>query len=558
MERFKGEPLRHMGDLPSMAAQRYGDKKAFDFLGQETSFEEFEANANSVANILVNNGVSPGDRVALYIPNTDQFPEAYFGAHKAGAIPVPLNLQLGPDTLEYVIQDAAAEHMIASPMLLGGLETDTGVTVMDPKELAERVGLSRLYVSSGGRENVVDYSKAVKQASDHFDTVEREFDDVACQPYTSGTTGKPKGVLLTHENLLSTIETYSKDGFPIDADDSIVLVLPFFHLYALNGLMGTYLYNGASMYIQPEADAETIMKSIGGNDVTSFAGVPALFTEMWRIYREDPDQFDLSPLDFLVTGAGHLADDTRRTIVDEWDVPMIEGWGMTETGPTGTFEPVRGVQKSAGCVGPVSLDVELKLVDPETRETRISMDDVEPVPDSDIDFEDEESVTGEIAIRGPNVFEGYHDRPEKNDAVFDEEGWFYTEDIGRVDEDGYFWMVDRADDMIIAGGENVYPAEVEEVLYGHPAVAEAGVVGAPHEVKGEAPVAFVMLEDDGDATEEEIRRFALENGPSYAHPRRVFFVDELPVSGTGKVQRFKLEEEVNARIDGPIESSEKL
>lgn len=220
--------------------------------------------------------------------------------------------------------------------------------------------------------------------------------------------------------------------------------------------MGTYLYNCASMYLHPEADVEIIRKSIDANDVTSFAGVPALFTEMWRIYRENPDQFDMFSLEFLVTGAGHLAEDTRRTIVNEWGVSMIEGWGITETGPTGTFEPVRGIQQSAGCVGPVSLDVELKLVDTKTRKKSISMEDVEPVPDPDIDSNDEEAVTGEIAIRGPTVFESYYNFPEKNKAVFDDKGWFYTGDIGRVDGDGYFWIVDRVDDMIVTGEENIY------------------------------------------------------------------------------------------------------
>jgi long-chain acyl-CoA synthetase len=181
-----------------------------------------------------------------------------------------------------------------------------------------------------------------------------------------------------------------------------------------------------------------------------------------------------------------------------------------------------------------------------------------PFPDPDLDFEDHESVTGEVAIRGPNVFEGYFGLPERTNEVFDDEGYFYTEDIARVDEDGYFWMVDRADDMIIVGGENVYPAEVESALYEHPDVAEAAVVGAAHEVKGEAPVAFVVLEAGSEVTEEDIRRFSLEHVATYAHPRRVFFVDELPRSATQKVQRFKLEEEAGELLDGPLSSSEEL
>ncbi|MDY6765080.1 MAG: AMP-binding protein, partial [Halobacteria archaeon] len=177
---------------------------------------------------------------------------------------------------------------------------------------------------------------------------------------------------------------------------------------------------------------------------------------------------------------------------------------------------------------------------------------------ADIDFDDEDSVTGEIAIRGPNVFEGYYNRPDKNEEVFDDEGWFYTKDIAKVDSDGYFWMIDRADDMIIVGGENVYPAEVENALYEHPEVAEAAVVAAEHEVKGEAPVAFVVLEEGADVTEEELRKFTLDHVATYAHPRRIFFVDELPRSATQKVQRFKLEEEVSERLTQPLTASERL
>ncbi len=557
MEYHNGEPLQHMGVLPSMAAHRYGDRTALTFMGQETSYAELEARANAVANVLVDNGVEPGDRVGLYIPNTDQFPEAYFGAHKAGAIPVPLNLRMPPNTLEFVLEDGDVDHVVGSPLLAGGMDTEEG-RIVGPTELAERAGVPNVYVSGVSDDGVVNYSQAVAAADDEFDVVDRAPDDVACQPYTSGTTGKPKGVLLTHENLLSTIESYDRGGLPVDPDDSIVLVLPMFHIYALNAIQGTYLHSGATMHLIPRPDPELILQTISQNEVTNFAGVPALYNMMWQTYRQEPDAYDMESLTDVICAAAPLADDTRRTIEEAWGVPMTEGWGMTETGPAGCVEPARGVRKSAGCIGPALRGVELKLVDPETRETRVAPDDLEPNPADDIDFDDEEQVTGEIAVRGPNVFEGYYQRPEKTDAVFDDDGWFYTEDIARVDEDGYFWMVDRADDMIIAGGENIYPAEVEDALYEHPSVAEAAVVGAPHEVKGEAPVAYVVLEEGADASGEELREFSLDHVATYAHPRRIFFVDELPRSATQKVQRFKLEEDVEERLDGPLGSSEEL
>ncbi|WP_049889148.1 class I adenylate-forming enzyme family protein [Natronolimnohabitans innermongolicus] len=555
MEYHNGERLTHMGALPTMAADRYGEKTALSFMGSETSFRDLEARANSVANVLVDNGVEPDDRVGLYIPNTDQFPEAYFGVIKAGSIPVPLNLRMDPSTLEFVLEDGNVDHMIASPLLAGGMDTDDG-RIIPPTDLAERAGVSNVYVSAVTDDSVIDYSAAVADAATEFETVPRAFDDVVCQPYTSGTTGKPKGVLLTHENLLSTIEAYAKGGIAVDPDNSIALVLPLFHIYALNAIQGTFLYNGATMHMVPRPDPQMLLQTLSEKEVTNFAGVPALFTMMWQEYRENPEAYDLSSLEDVICAAAPLADDTRRTIEEAWGVPMVEGWGMTETGPAGTVEPARGVRKSAGCIGPVLRNVDLRLVDPDSRETRISTEQLEPYPDEDIDFEDEEQVTGEIAIRGPTVFEGYYNRPEKNEAVFDDEGWFYTEDIARVDEDGYFWMVDRADDMIIAGGHNIYPAEIEDALYDHPDIAEAAVVAAPHEVKGEAPVAFVVPEPDADLAEDEIRSFALERVATYAHPRRVFVVDELPRSATQKVQRFKLEAEVEERLEGSLESSD--
>jgi long-chain acyl-CoA synthetase len=276
---------------------------------------------------------------------------------------------------------------------------------------------------------------------------------------------------------------------------------------------------------------------------------------MHREYRRQPDEYDLSSLDSVTCAAAPLADATRREIEEAWDVPMTEGWGMTETSPAGTTEPSRGVRKAAGCIGPPVPNIECKIADPATRETLVGPDDLTPFVDPEIDFSDDERVTGEIAVRGPQVFAGYYERPEKTEQVFDDEGWFYTDDIARVDADGYFWMVDRADDMLIVGGENVYPAEVEEALYDHPDVAEAAVVAADHEVKGEAPVAFVVTEDGANLGEDALREFTLDHVASYAHPRRVFFVDELPRSATRKVQRYKLEADATERLDDPLRST---
>ena len=263
-------------------------------------------------------------------------------------------------------------------------------------------------------------------------------------------------------------------------------------------------------------------------------------------------------MEALGAAAAPLPDDTKRNLTRDFDVSMSEGWGMTETAGLVTLRSP-AVNKAAGCIGQPLRKLELELRDPDTRETVVPAGALNPRT-APVDLpEDEAGRTGEIAVRGPQVFEGYHGLPERNEAVFDEDGWFHTEDIARVDEDGHLWIVDRADDMIIAGGENIYPAEVEDALYDHPDVAEAAVVAAPHEVKGEAPVAFVVPEQDADLGERAVREFALEHVASYAHPRRVWFVDELPRSATQKVQRYRLEERVEDELGGePLASSEQL
>jgi long-chain acyl-CoA synthetase len=579
MEYHEGSQLRHAGSLTSMVAHRYGEKTAVVSQSGEHSYAELEARANKVANVLVENGVGAGDRVGLYLPNVFQFPESFFGAIKAGAIPVALNLRMDPDSLTYILADADVDHLVSSPLLVGGLETERA-TVTDPAELAEAAGVGTHYVGGMSGDGLVNYSHAVADASDAFDVVERDFGDVAIQTYTSGTTGKPKGVLLTHENVLKTLESLSKSpAGAVDPDDTVLFVLPMFHIPTMFAVFGTHLYRGATVVLQALPDPQAMLRAVGEHEVTNLPAVPALHTMMWREYREDPDAYDLSSLEVLGAGAAPLPEDTQRSLIDAWGASFTEVWGMTETTSVATVRPATH-WKPAGCIGKPVPNVDVQLVDPETREPVVTADVIDPLSgpvDETLDFEDTESVTGEIAIRGEQVFERYYDLPEVNDEAFGDrearrassksseersdsrdKGWFYTGDIARVDADGDLWLVDRADDMIITGGENVYPTEVEDALYDHPDVAEAAVVAAPHEVKGEAPVAFVVLEDGAEAPEDDFRRWTLDRVPTYAHPRRVFFVDELPRSATRKVQRFELEADAEARLEGPLESSDRL
>lgn len=560
MEYHDGEQVRHVGTIPAMCAHRYGEKTAVIDQGQTISYAEFETRANQVANVFVNHGVEAGDRIALYLPNTFQFPEAFFGAIKAGAIPVALNLRMDRDTLVYILEDADVDHLVSSPLLMHGLETERA-TVVASTEIAETAGVTNHYVPGVDDDETVDYRAVREEASGEFVPVDRAFDDVVIQTYTSGTTGKPKGVLLTHENVLRTLEGMSRTAAgATDPDDTALLVLPMFHIPTMFAVFGTHLYRGASVVMQAIPDPAAMLSAVDEHEITTLPAVPALHTMMWREYRDNPDEYDLSSLEVLGAGAAPLPEDTQRNLVEAWGASFNEVWGMTETTSVATIRPATA-SKPAGCIGKPIRNVEIRLVDPETREPVVDEDEINPYRgpiSGSLPFDDHDAVSGEIAIRGPTVFKGYHGLPEKNEQVFDDEGWFYTDDIARVDADGDLWIVDRADDMIIAGGENVYPTEVEDALYTHPDIAEAAVVAAPHEVKGEAPVAFVVPEAGAELTEQDVREFAIERVPTYAHPRRVFFIDELPRSATQKVQRFKLETEAEELLDGALEPSERV
>ncbi len=557
MEYIDSEPLEHVGEIPLMGARSYEGKRAVvsaSGMG-ELSYRELDDRSNRVANFLRDHGVEPGDRVALYLPNSMEFPEAYFGIIKAGGVAVPLNLMLDDGSLQYIVDDAEVRHVISTPLLAAGIDRDR-VTVSPPQELLADTDVEKLYVSavSSDEIEVVDYGDVDSYPADA--EIRRNDEGLAVQMYTSGTTGLPKGVKLSHENVLKSLESFTKTSTKIDPDDTLLIVLPLFHIYGLNILMTTHLYSGGEVVLMASPEPRSILEAIEEHEVTGFPTVPAILRMVLDEYRSDPDEFDLSSLELVGSGAAPLPEEIKNEVVEDWGVMMGEGWAMTETAGAGAVQrPGSEMWKPSGCIGKPMYNLEAKLVD-DDRDTVVPPEAVDystPPPE-----ERWVGREGEIAVKGPQVFQGYHNRPEKTDEVFDDEGWFYTGDRARFDEDGILWIQGRTDDMILVGGENVYPEQIENALNDHPMVEEAGVAGVPHEVKGQAPVAFVVLQGDADASEEELRRYAFENVPSYAHPRRVFFVDEVPRSATRKVQRFKLEEEAMERLDGPLESSEKL
>ncbi|MFC7228477.1 long-chain fatty acid--CoA ligase [Salinirubellus salinus] len=506
------------------AVDEYPTETAIAYDGTVTSYEEFWDRAGRFAAALDERGLGPDDRVAIYLPNLPQFVTAFYGTLRAGGIVVPMNPQYKAREITHLLSDSGTKAVVT---------------------LAENAGAVESVVPETDVEHVVSVGEDVESATEFeafladetLDVVDRADDDVACQPYTSGTTGKPKGVLLSHHNLAWTGRTNAElvEG-GLTTDDGLVGTLPLFHIYGMSVVMNAALVNGAAYYPVTEWDATEVMTSIEEHRLTVMYGVPAMFNDM--INQPDATDYDLSSLRFINSGGDSLPIEVLETFEELFDAELYEGYGLTETSPT-THANKPGARRK-GSIGKPLPGVDSKVVGPNFE----PMPRVEEGPvDEDVDLD---AVVGEIVVAGPNVMQGYYGLPEANAAAFtDEDGtrWFHTGDLGYWDEDDFFYVVDRDKHMIVTGGYNVYPREIEELLYEHPDVAEAAVVGIPDERRNETVKAFVVPVPDADLSGETIKEYCLDRLAAYKHPREVAIVDELPRTTTGKVQKYELENE---------------
>lgn len=507
------------------AVEKYGDNTAIGFKGAEISYGEFWGQTGAFAAALEERGLGADDRIALYLPNLPQFVIAFHGSLRAGGVVVPMNPQYKSREIGHLLGDSEAKVVVALADLVpfvNQVQDDTNI---------EHV------VSVGGEaEGAIEFEDFLEPADP--DIAPRDDDDVAVQPYTSGTTGQPKGVQLTHANLGSNANSASKlipDG--IRSDDKTLGVLPLFHIYGMTVVMNASLFYGAAYYPLPSWDAQEAVSLIEDEQLTIMHGVPAMYNDV--INQPNAEEFDMSSLRLCGVGGSGIPVEVLRRFEKLYEPKIYEGYGLTETSPITHFNsPIEG--RRVGSIGKTVPDVDSKVVDEDFNE-------IPPVETGPVDEEESDlhEITGEIVVAGPNVMKGYYGLPEANEEVFTEEGgrrWFHTGDIGYHDEDGFFYVVDREKHMIVTGGYNVYPREVEELLFEHPDVADAAVAGIPDERRGETVKAFVVRTPDGDVTEDEIKEYCLTNLAEYKHPREVEFVEELPRTTTGKVQKFKLRE----------------
>jgi len=481
------------GNLTKTAAE-HPDSVAIKLDDVEVTFAQLDGASSLAAGWLRDLGVGPGDRVGLMLPNIPQFPILYYGILRAGAIVVPMNPLFKEREVEYYLTDSGAKALFA---------WDGVADQAQPG--AEAAGCAFELVDAGFMQRLASHAPA-------GEVVDRAPDDTAVILYTSGTTGKPKGAELTHSNLLSNVTT-CVELFDGSSDDVIFGGLPLFHSFGQMCGLNAAVTCGATLTLIPRFDPTKALEVLQRDKVTIMQGVPTMYVAL--VQHPDHGSYDTSSLRLSVSGGASLPVEVLRGFEQAFDAILLEGYGLSETSPVASFNhPDR--ERKAGSIGTPIKGVEMRLVDKDWND----------VPPGEI---------GEIAIKGPNVMKGYWQRPDATEEVIRDE-WFRTGDLARVDDEGYFFIVDRAKDMIIRGGYNIYPREVEEVLYEHPAVAEAAVVGVPDAEYGEEVGAAVTLKPGESATPEEIQQFVKDRIAAYKYPRIVWFLAEgLPKGPTGKI-----------------------
>ncbi|MFE7837790.1 long-chain fatty acid--CoA ligase [Streptomyces sp. NPDC057474] len=501
-------------------AQRLPGRDALVLGETRLSYAALDSSANRVANLLVEHGVRPGDRVALSCPNVPDFPIIYYGILKAGAVVVPLNILLKAEEIAYHLADSGAKAYFCfegTAELPLGAEGRRGFSEVDG---CEHFFLITAAASSPGTaEGAATLGEAVAQLSTEFESVATEATDTAVILYTSGTTGRPKGAELTHTNMLLNAVVCHRTFGTVNHDVHLV-TLPLFHSFGQSVQMNAGIGAGATLVLLPRFDATTALKLMEEEKVTFFAGVPTMY---WGLLGADHTAVDLEAiadsLRMALSGGAALPVEILERVHKVLGVQVREGYGLSETSPIATFNHP-GREAKPGSIGQPVWGIRLKLIDSHWNE----------VTDGEI---------GEIAIRGHNVMKGYLGRPDATaEAISD--GWFRTGDVARRDADGYYYIVDRAKDMIVRGGFNVYPRELEEVIMTHPAVSMVAVIGVPHESHGEEIKAFVILQPGAELTEEELVSWCKERMAAYKYPRLVEFTDTLPMTATGKILKRSL------------------
>ena len=501
------------------SAARYPTNTAIIFNAHRLDYQTLNASAKRFAYALRELGIKPGDKVALLIPNIPQFTIAYYGILYMGATVVPLNVLCVADEVQYHLDDSDSVLLIAFDGFL-----DAALQGVARSETCRHL----MVIESPGApkalpEGVIPFQQAMQNAFPDYDMAQTSSEDTAVILYTSGTTGRPKGAELTHCNLFMNAQFVNQQlmGTPdkpnyITAPHVAMATLPLFHSFGQTVIQNGMLFEGAAFTLLPRFTPEECFKILERDKVTIFAGVPTMYFAL--LHYPDADKYDVR-LQYCVSGGAPIPMEVMKAFDEKYNVSIQEGYGLSETSPAACFNTL-DFAKKPGSIGKPIPYVRMRIVD-------------------DNDEERARGERGEVVIRGYNIMKGYYKRPEATAEAL-RNGWFHTGDIGIEDEEGYFFIVDRKKDMILRGGFNVYPREVEEVLYAHPAIMEAAVIGVPDEEHGEEVKAVVALKPGHEVAPEELVTYCKEHLAAYKYPRIVEIRDSLPKGPTGKILKREL------------------
>jgi long-chain acyl-CoA synthetase len=485
----------NLASILTESAARVADGPAVRLGDVELSYAELDDRSARLATVLLEKGLQPGDRVGVMLPNVPEFPVVYYGVLRAGGVVVPMNVLLKKREIAFYLDDSGSKLLLAWHAF--GADARGG---------AEQAGTELIEVEPAS------FAALLSAHEPAPGLAETAAEDTAVILYTSGTTGKPKGAELTHANLFRNADVSSRTTSEIAAGDVVFGGLPLFHSFGQTVSMNASLMVGACLTLVPKFDPGQALETMQRDRVTHFYGVPTMYGAL--LHHPQRESFDTSSLRICITGGASMPVEVLHGFEQAFGAIVLEGYGLSETSPVSSSNhPDR--ERKPGSIGTPLEGVEMKVFDEDDNEVA-------------------QGEVGEIVIRGHNIMKGYWQRPDATAEAM-RGGWFHSGDMARVDEDGYFFIVDRKKDLIIRGGYNVYPREVEEVLYEHPKIREAAVVGVPHDQWGEEIGAAVVLHEGEELAPEEVSSYVKERIAAYKYPRLVWFLDELPKGPTGKI-----------------------
>lgn len=473
--------------------------------GRLFTYVEFMAAIDRAAAMLTEAGIGKGNVVSLLLPNSVEYVIAYFACWRLGALAGPVNSLLKSQEMSYVISNSEAKALLVHSQFLPLIETIR----------SQLPDLKSVIVFDDEREATKEFTNAAPVSTGIEQT------DEAIIIYTSGTTGKPKGCLLTHGNLIANAQQISS-WLGFNENDRLLTMMPLFHMNAVSVTTMSALYAGGSTVVSPKFSASRFWQIISDYQITSFGSVATMLSMLLTTYPEGvPPGLKTDQLRFAMCGSAPVPAEVLRKFEEKFHCLVIEGYGLSESTCRSTFNPPDKRRRPGSCGMPIGN--EMMVVDEEDQ----------PVADGEL---------GEIVLRGPNILKAYYKNPEATATAF-RNGWFHTGDIGYKDTEGFYYIVDRKSDMIIRGGENIYPREIDEVLYQHPAIAAAATIGIPDELYGEEVAAFVVLKPGVQVTEQELKQFCVDRLADYKCPKTIRIVSEIPKGPTGKLLKRELAEQ---------------